>query len=166
MPPVPNIFLINSDTFKKSFLSGDGQFELQSDQNIWAKLLANDGKFSPDVARIADVSYGFNNAQSFKFGSKAGMKLGLSASAANQIHLIWPKESADDDDEKVLTSYGLADALTDGNLYVRLMFSAQGDVKADGSAPIPVPVGALSATFGIGAGGNVAYEQLKLYSAE
>lgn len=166
MPPVPNIFLINSDTFKKSFLSGDGQFELQSDQNIWAKLLANDGKFSPDVDRIADVSFSFNNNQKFKFGSKAGMKLGLSASVANQIHLIWPKESEDDDDEKVLTLYGLADTLTDGNLYVRLLFNAQSDVKADGSAPIPFPAGALSATFGIGAGGNVAYEQLKLYSAE
>ena len=170
MPPVPNIFLINSDTFKKSFLSGDGQFELQSDQNIWAKLLANDGKFSPDVDRIADVSFSFNSnqngGQNFKFGSKAGLMLGVSASAANQIHLIWPKESETDEDENVLKFYGLTDTLTDGNLYVRLLFSAQGDVKADGGAPIPFPAGTLSATFGIAAGGNVAYEQLKLYSAD
>ncbi|MBS1788317.1 MAG: hypothetical protein JST85_11370 [Acidobacteria bacterium] len=166
MPPVPSIFLINSDTFKKSFLSGDGQLELQSDQNIWAKLLANDGKFSPDVDRIADIGFSFNNSQDFKFGSKAGMKLSVGASVANQIHLIWPKQSDDDDDEKVLKAYGLADSLTDGNLYVRLLFSAQSDVKADGSAPVPFPAGALSATFGVAAGGNVAYEQLRLYKDE
>ena len=102
MPGVPSIFLINSDTFKKSFLSGDGQFELQSDQNIWAKLLANDGKFSPDVDRVADVGFSFNNDQKFKFGNKAGMKLSVGASAANQIHLIWPKQSDDDDDGDAL----------------------------------------------------------------
>lgn len=166
MPGVPSIFLINSDTFKKSFLSGDGQFELQSDQNIWAKLLANDGKFSPDVDRVADVGFSFNNDQKFKFGNKAGMKLSVGASAANQIHLIWPKQSDDDDDEKILKAYGLTDTLTDGHLYVRLLFSAQGDVKGEGSAPIPFPAGTLSATFGIGAGGNVAYEQLKLYKED
>lgn len=163
MPPIPSIFLINSDTFKKSFLSGDGQLELQSDQNIWAKLLANDGKFSPDVDRIADVTFSFNNNQNFKFGTKAGMKLSVGASVANQIHLIWPKQSDDDEDEKALKAYGLAESLTDGDLYVRLLFSAQSDVKADGSAPIPFPAGALSGTFGIGIGGNVAYEQLRRY---
>ena len=71
MPAPTSIFLINSDTFKKSFLAGDGQFELQSDQNIWATLLANEGKFLPTIDRIADVSFSFANDQKFKFGSKA-----------------------------------------------------------------------------------------------
>lgn len=166
MPNSGSIFLLNSDTFKKSFLSGDGQLDLQSDQNIWATLLANDGKFLPTIDRIADISFGFKDDQKLRFGSKAGMKLGVSASAANQIHLIWPKQSDDDEDEKVLKAYGLTDNLTDDKLYVRLVFSAQGDVKVSGSTPVPFPVGPLSATFGIGAGGNVAYEQLKLYDAE
>src|SRR5215213_853264 len=162
MPDQSSIFLINSDTFKKSFLGGSGQFELQSDQNIWMTLIANDGKFLPTIDRIADVNFSFANNQQFKFGDKAGMKLGVSANAVNQIHLIWPKQSDDDEDEKILKAYGLTDSLTDGKLYVRLLFSAQGDVKADGS----VPFGTLSATFGIGAGGNVAYERLMLCDAE
>ena len=166
MPAPTSIFLINSDTFKKSFLAGDGQFELQSDQNIWATLLANEGKFLPTIDRIADVSFSFANDQKFKFGSKAGMKLGVTASAVNQIHLIWPKQSDDDDEEKVIKAYGLQDFLTDDKLYVRLLFSAQGDVKVSGNTPVPFPVGPLSASFGIGAGGNVVYEQLKVYDAE
>ncbi|MDX2040317.1 MAG: hypothetical protein SF097_03665 [Acidobacteriota bacterium] len=166
MPAPTSIFLINSDTFKKSFLSGDGQLELQSDQNIWATLLANEGKFLPTIDRIADVSFSFSNDQRFKFGSKAGMKLGISASAVNQIHLIWPKQSDDDEDEKVIKAYGLTNFLTDDKLYVRLLFSAQGDVKVSGNTPVPFPVGPLSANFGIGAGGNVVYEQLKIYDAE
>ncbi|MEO6726879.1 MAG: hypothetical protein ABIP14_16445, partial [Blastocatellia bacterium] len=162
MPNPLSIFLINSDSFKKSFLSGGGQFELQSDQSIWMTLIVNDGKFLPTIDRIADVNFSFANNQQLKLGSQTGMKLGISASAVNQIHLIWPKQSDDDDDEKVLKAYGLADALTDGKLYVRLLLSAQGDVKASAS----VPIGTLSTTFGIGAGGNVAYERLMLCDAE
>lgn len=162
MPEQNAIFLINSDTFKKSFLSGSGQFELQSDQNLWMTLVATGGKFLPTIDRIADVSFSLANNQKFQFGDKAGMKLGVSASAANQIHLIWPKQSDDDEDEKVLKAYGLTDSLTDGKLYVRLLFSAQAGATADAS----VPLGTLSATFGIGAGGNVAYERLKLYDEE
>ncbi|MDQ3009141.1 MAG: hypothetical protein M3X11_00335 [Acidobacteriota bacterium] len=162
MPNPLSIFLINSDTFKKSFLSGSGQFELQSDQNIWMTLIVNDGKFLPTIDRIADVNFSFANNQQLKLGSQTGMKLGISASAVNQIYLIWPKQSDDDDDEKILKAYGLADALTDGKLYVRLLLSAQGDVKASAS----VPIGTLSTTFGIGAGGNVAYERLMLCDAE
>ena len=79
MPNTPSIFLINSDTFKKSFLSGSGQLELQSDQNIWATLIANDGKFAPTIDRIADVNFSFSNNQQFKLGNQAGMKLGVSA---------------------------------------------------------------------------------------
>ncbi len=162
MPNPTSIFLINSDTFKKSFLSGSGQFELQSDQNIWTTLIINDGKFLPTIDRIADVNFSFANNQQLNIGSLGAMKLGISASAINQIHLIWPKQSDDDDDEKLLKTYGLADTLTDGKLYVRLLLSAQGDVKGNAS----VPVGTLSTTFGIGAGGNVAYERLMLCDAE
>lgn len=162
MPEPTTIFLINSDTFKKSFLSGSGQLELQSDQNIWTTLVATGGKFLPTIDRIADINFSFANNQKFQFGNKAGMKLGVSAGAANQIHLIWPKQSEEDDDEKVLKAYGLTDFLTDGKLYVRLLLSATGDVSADAS----IPVGTLSTSFGIGAGGNVAYERLVLCDAE
>ena len=84
MPNTPSIFLINSDTFKKSFLSGSGQFELQSDQNIWATLIANDGKFLPTIDRIADVNFSFGNNQQFKLGNQAGMK-----TAAEQLNKEW-----------------------------------------------------------------------------
>jgi hypothetical protein len=37
------IFPLNTETFKKSFLSGDGQIELRSDQDIWLTLIATGG---------------------------------------------------------------------------------------------------------------------------
>ncbi|HMV83747.1 MAG TPA: hypothetical protein PLD20_26895 [Blastocatellia bacterium] len=162
MPASNSIFLINSDTFKKSFLSGSGQFTLQSDQNLWMTLVATGGKFLPTIGRIADVGFSFANNQKLQFGDKLGMKLGVSAGATNQIHLLWPDQSDADEDQRILKAYGLTEFLTDGKLYVRLLFSAQAAATADAK----LPIGTLSASFGIGAGGNVAYERFKLYNDE
>jgi hypothetical protein len=151
------IFPINTETFKKSFLSGDGRIELQSDQDLWATLVANDGKFLPNIDRVADVNFRFNNDEGFRFGRAGGMRLSIGAGAIHQIQLIWP-----DEDDKTLKALGLNEFLTDEKLYLRLFFSARGDSAADAK----IPIGALSATFGIGAGGNVAYERLKVYDAE
>lgn len=166
MPEQNAIFLINSDTFKKSFLSGSGQFELQSDQNLWMTLVATGGQFLPTIDRIADVNFSFGGkpgeppAKKFEFGGKTGMTLGVAASVGNQIHLIWPDQAGDD--TKVLQNYGLADFLTEDKLYARLVFNAAADVSADAS----IPAGALRATFGITSGGNVLYERLKPYNSE
>jgi hypothetical protein len=151
------IFPLNTDTFKKSFLSGDGQIELQSDQDMWLTLIATGGKFLPTVTRVAGVDFKFANEGKFRFGREGGMRLSVSAGAAHKIQLIWP-----DEDDETLKALGLSEFLTDEKFYARLFFRANGDLAADAK----VPVGTLSATFGIGAGGEVAYERLKVYDAE
>jgi hypothetical protein len=151
------IFPLNTETFKKSFLSGDGQIELQSDQDIWLTLIATGGKFLPIVARVAEVNFKFANEEKFRFGSEGGMRLSVSAGAAHKIQLIWP-----DEDEETLKALGLSEFLTDEKLYARLFFMANGDLAADAK----IPVGTLSATFGVAVGGEVTYERLKVYDAE
>lgn len=151
------IFPLTTETFKKSFLSGDGQIELQSDQDLWLTLIAMGGKFSPLVTRVAEVNFKFANEEKFRFGSEGGMRLSVSAGAAHKIQLIWP-----DEDDETLKALGLSEFLTDEKLYARLFFMANGDLAADAK----IPVGTLSATFGVAVGGEVAYERLKVYDAE
>lgn len=153
------VFPINTETFKKSFLSGDGQIELQSDQDIWMTLVATGGKFSPAVTRIAGVNFKFANEEKFRFGREGGMRLSVGAGAGAEIRLIWP-----DENDQTLKALGLGEFLTGDKVYARLFFSANGDLAAD--ARIPSGALTLSGAFGIGAGGKAAYERLKAYDAE
>ena len=153
------IFPLNTETFKKSFLSGDGQIELQTDQDMWLTLIATGGKFLPTVTRIAGVNFKFANEGKFRFGREGGMRLSVGVGAGAEIRLIWP-----DENDETLKDLGLSEFLIDEKLYVRLFFSANGDLAAD--AKIPVGALTLSGDFGIGAGGKVAYERLKVYDAE
>src|SRR6266498_1275340 len=89
------IFPLNTETFKKSFLSGDGQIELQSDQDMWMTLIATGGKFLPTVTRVAGVNFKFADEEKFRFGGEGGMRLSVGAGAGHEIRLIWP----DEDDE-------------------------------------------------------------------
>src|SRR5262249_53660517 len=95
------IFPINTETFKKSFLSGDGQIELQSDQDMWLTLIATGGKFLPTVARVAGVNFKFANEEKFRFGREGGMRLSVGAGAGAEIRLIWP-----DEDDETLKALG------------------------------------------------------------
>jgi hypothetical protein len=151
------IFPLNTETFKTSFLSGDGQLELQSDQDMWLTLVVTGGKFLPTVTRVAGVNFKFTDGGKFRFGREGGMRLNVGAGADHEIRLIWP-----DEDDQTLKALGLSEFLTDEKLYARLFFRANGDLAADAK----IPLGALSATFGVGAGGEVAYERLKVYDAE
>src|SRR5262249_37205394 len=151
------IFPINTETFKKSFLSGDGQIELQSDQDIWLTLIATGGKFLPNINRIAVVNFKFSNGGKFRFGREGGMRLSVGASADHEIRLIWP-----DEDDEILKALGLNEFLTEAKLYASLSFKTNGDLAADAK----FPVGTLAATFGIRAGDEVSYERLKAYDAE
>src|SRR5262245_11316127 len=151
------IFPINTETFKKSFLSGDGEIQLQSDQDIWLTLIATGGKFLPNINRIASVNFKFANEEKFRFGREGAMRLSVGAKAGHEIRLIWP-----DEDDETLKALGLKEFLTDEKLYAQLSFVANGDLAADAK----FPVGTLSATFGIGAGGAAVYERLKSYDAE
>ncbi|MCI0388896.1 MAG: hypothetical protein MOB07_09050 [Acidobacteria bacterium] len=151
------IFPITTETFKKSFLSGDGEIELQSDQDIWLTLIATGGKFLPNINRVASVNFKFGNEGKFRFGREGAMRLSVGASAGHEIRLIWH-----DEDDETLKALGLNEFLTEEKLYARLFFKANADLAADAK----FPVGTLSATFGIGAGGGAAYERLKSYDAE
>jgi hypothetical protein len=151
------IFPLNTETFKKSFLSGDGQIELQSDQDTWMTLIATGGKFLPTVTRVAGVNFKFADEEKFRFGREGGMRLSVGAGAGHEIRLIWP-----DEDDETLKTLGLGEFLTDEKLYARLFFKANGDLAADAK----IPVGTLSATFGLAAGGGVTYERFKVYDAE
>jgi hypothetical protein len=153
------VFPINTETFKKSFLSGDGQIELQSDQDIWMTLVATGGKFLPTVTRVAGVNFKFANEGKFRLGRGDGMRLSVSAGADAEIRLIWP-----DENDEALKALGLSEFLTVDKVYARLSFSANGDMAAD--ARIPSGALTLSGAFGIGAGGKVAYERLKVYNAD
>ena len=151
------IFLLNSDTFKRSFLGGEGHLELASDQDIWLSLLATGGRFLPTVSRVADVKFALREGKSFHFGKAGGFKLNVGGQASHQIQLIWPGDA-----DRILDDLGLADAMTEDDVCLRLNLQA----SADAGATADFPTGPISLGFGIQAGGNVGYEYLKVYSSE
>ncbi|HKX31269.1 MAG TPA: hypothetical protein VJ302_26510, partial [Blastocatellia bacterium] len=152
-----SIFLIDTDTFKKSFLSGAGTFVLKSDQNLWATLIATGGKFLPTIDRIAEIDFSFTAGRGLRLGRADGLQLSIGVDAGHQVQLIWP-----DRESELLKTYQLSQFLAADRLYVRLLFNAKGEF----SAASGLPLGPLSGTFGIQAGGQVAYERLKVYDPE
>lgn len=151
------IFLLNSETFKRSFLDGDGKLVLSSDQDIWMSLLATGGRFLPTVARIADLNFEIKNGGDFRFGSAGGLNLKIGGKAGHQIRLIWPDEA-----EKVLKDPELAARMTDEDVCLKLTLSA----SADAAATARFPSGPISVGFGIQAGGSAGYEYCRIYNAD
>lgn len=147
---------INADTFKKSFFDGTGNLEISTDQDIWTDLYEFDKSFSKNVDKIAELKLGVEPKSSLKFGEKNKLALDVdfSGQIAGKIDLIWPG-----DDDEAIKKYQLESFLTANRLYVALLFNAKADGKIDGK----MPVGALSADFGIGAGGYVGYQRLIPY---
>src|SRR5262245_5419929 len=125
------IFLIDTDTFKKSYLGGAGNLVLKSDQDLWAALIATGGKFLPTVDRVV----GFDHQQAFRFGRHDGLQLTVSAKSGHQIQLIWPGQ-----EDPILKTYQLGEFLTEGKLYLRLLIRAGGALAAG----FQFPTGALS----------------------
>jgi len=78
------IFPLNTETFKKSFLSGDGQIELHSDQDTWMTLIATGGKFLPTVTRVAGVNFKFMDALKFLSSLRSQQALALSLRSRRQ----------------------------------------------------------------------------------
>src|SRR5262245_34116027 len=112
------IFPLNTETFKKSFLSVDGQIEWQSDQDLWLTLIATGGKFLPTIGRVAGVKFKCATDGKLRRGREGGMRLSVGAGAGAEIRLIW----SDEDDER-LEVLGLNGFLTDENFYARLFLS-------------------------------------------
>jgi len=145
---------ISASTFQRSFLSGDGNLEIATDQDAWKKLFTDNQPFDSSVDRIADVKVSLGTEREFTVGRDDSWKIGISAGveAGHQIQLIWP-------DSQVAASIvrGLKPSAND--LLVRMVLHG----KADASVKASVPVGPLSATFGVAAVGDVGLERLVTY---
>jgi hypothetical protein len=148
---------VSLDTFKRSFLSGDGQLEIHTEKDIWGALVASKAPFPPSVSTVADLKLQLGTSKALTLGSAGTLKIGLSGSAqvVNQVQLIWPDSTVEPG-----TSHGLTPAK--GELLIRLLLHGQADAKASGSAPI----GPLHATFGVTAGGSLTYELLQIRPAD
>ena len=149
-------FPISSGTFTRSFLDGDGQLEVGSDQDAWRTLVASGAPFDRTVDRVADLKVSLGTGKTLMLGRADTLKIGVSAGAGavHQIQLIWPGSEVEPST--------LRDLQPGASEYVvRLVLQGQADASAKGSAPI----GPLKATFGVTAGGGVSYERLRIVSA-
>jgi hypothetical protein len=149
-------FPVSASTFKRSFLGGDGQLEISSDQDGWRALVDSNREFDRSVDRIADVKFVVNATNPLKLGRPDTLKIGVSVGiqGVHQIQLIWPDTQIDPS-----TTRGLKPAAN--QLLLRLLLQGKADASVTGS----VPLGPLKSTFGVTAGGSVGYERLKIYPA-
>ena len=149
-------FPISSGTFKRSFLGGDGELEVGSDQDAWRALVAGGAPFDRSVDRVADVKVSLGTEKSLVLGRADTLKIGVSAGAeaVHQIQIIWPDSQVEPGATRDLQP-GASEYV------VRLMLQGKADASAKGSAPI----GPLKATFGVTAGGGITYERLRIVSA-
>src|SRR5512138_1414052 len=78
---------VSATTFKKSFLGGDGQIEINTDEDAWRSLYDSKATFNKDVDRVADVTFGVNATTPLTLGRADTLKIGVSAGvqAVNQI---------------------------------------------------------------------------------
>jgi hypothetical protein len=149
-------FPISSGTFKRSFLGGDGQLEVGSDQDAWKVLVASGAPFDRSVDRVADLKVSLGTENALMLGRAGTLKIGVSASAdaVHQIQLIWPDSQVE--------PHTLRDLQPGASEYVvRLLLQGKADASAKGCAPI----GPLKASFGVTAGGSISYERLRIVSA-
>jgi hypothetical protein len=147
---------VSEKTFQRSFLNGDGQVEISSDQDVWRKIVDAGGVFDPTIDRVADVKIGVGGTRPVQLGGAGTIKIGLSGNvqAIHQIALMWPAPDLD-----LIKSRRLQPAA--GQLLVRLLLEGRADASAKGSAP----VGPLKTALGVSGGGSFGYERLKLYPA-
>ena len=149
-------FPISSGTFKRSFLGGDGQLDVVSDDDAWKALAASGAPFDRTVDRVADLKVSLGTEQALMLGRADTLKIGVSAGAeaVHQIQLIWPDAQVEPGT--------LRDLQPGASEYVvRLRLQGKADASAKGCAP----VGPLKATFGVTAGGSISYERLRIVPA-
>jgi hypothetical protein len=151
-------FPLNGSTFKKSFLDGDGSIEIRTDNDTWGALYNQDKPFPSNVQELVNLKFSAGTSKDFQFGQADGLKLtvGFNSEVIGYIDLIWPGEA---DSNELIKVYELKQFLTSNKIYLAIVFSAKGDASVKGSYPI----GTLTPTFGIEAGGHVGYNRLALY---
>jgi hypothetical protein len=150
---------VNLSTFKKSFLDGDGSLDIASDKDLWKALYENGKPFSRDVQDLVDIKLGAATTRPLRFGRNDALALNVSISGDVQgrVDLIWPGEESEP-----LGRFNLRESLSAEQLYMAVAFTAKADAVLKGG----MPVGPLSATFGVGAGGDVRYERLVRYAGD
>lgn len=148
---------INLETFKKSFLGGDGSLDITSDQDVWKAIFDGNKGFDRTMDQVVDARVSVKGNTDVKLGGKETLKIALSGSAEvnHQIQLIW--------DDSQIPAATRRDLSPDADhVLVRTLFHGKADASANGS----VPTGPLKTTFGVSAGGSLGYERLKVYPAE
>jgi hypothetical protein len=153
---------INRNTFSKSFLDGKGELNLQTDQDTWKTLVENGGKFTPDVATLAEIKIDVGAQPSYKFGGQAASQLKLdldaSAEAVGKVQLIW------DANDKIIEKYKVKELFTPNHYFALLTFNSKADATVKGNVPLfGTPV---KASLGIGGGGNLEYARLVRFLRE
>jgi len=147
---------INANSFKASFLDGNGSLNIVSDNDAWKTLFDSNGKFTEDTDSLAEIGLGAGTTKPLRFGAKDKLELeiGLQAQLAGGIELVFSPDA-----NALIGKYGLESEFTGDKLYVHTFL----DSKLSGKLGAGFPVGPISGTFGIDAGGSVLYRRLKPY---
>ncbi|MEO8592664.1 MAG: hypothetical protein ABI759_05045 [Candidatus Solibacter sp.] len=135
------------------FLRGNGHLHFETANDAWNTLVVSNTPFPKDTVVVADVGLSLDEqSKAFEFGRQGSLKLAVSGSASfsHQVHLLWPHK---DSDVAVAQQRGLT--IPSDHIYARIVLGG----KADGAAGAGFPVGPVSATIGIGAGGHASYER-------
>src|SRR5688572_22421523 len=100
MPNIPISLPIGPVTFRRSFLGGNGNLEILSDN--WQPLFLSNAPFTPGSDRVAEISFS-GATPSLSLGSDT-LKVGVSVggSILHQIQLVWPTDVIDPN-----TTFGL-----------------------------------------------------------
>lgn len=147
-------FPVSQSTFRRSFLAGAGEVEVHTDQNVWGLLADGNKPFQRSVDPIADLKFHIGAGQPLTLGGASTLKLNVSGSAEStqQIQVVWPDQTAG-----VAGACDLQPGAND--LLMHLTLRGKADAAGEGS----LPVGPLSASFGVKAGAEMSYERWKIY---
>jgi len=134
----------------RNFLDGNGNFQLETDNDAWKAIVEAKGSFDKETDTVADVTLGGGATRDFTFGRQNDFKLlvKVDAQLVHQVQVLWPDRDAD-----LARQYGIS--IGPKHLCARVVIHA----KAEGTANADFPTGPLSVTAGIAAGGTVAYER-------
>ncbi|MEJ2009714.1 MAG: hypothetical protein P8Z30_16435 [Acidobacteriota bacterium] len=143
---------VGSDTFKREFLNGHGNLNLDVSGGL------NPAEPFPDS--ITTVSTGSATASTgdLTFGNSTGISMTASLSAAGSasIDLLRPQGQSN-----FAEKYGLM--IPDGRIGAH--FHLEGQAGGTLSGEVPLPAGMANFDFGIKAGANVFYDRFCLYNA-
>lgn len=149
---------INSTTFSKSFLNGNGSLKIQSDQDIWQTLVSGNKEFTSDVDSLAEINVDLGAGSKLKFGDPNGqandlkLDLNVSTETVGLVRLIW------NSDDEIIKNYKIENLFTPNHYFALLSLKSKADASINGNTSLFG--GPLKATFGIGGGGNIGFDRL------